>query len=378
MGARILVADDSVTIQKVVELTFSKEDFEIISARNGEEAIRKARESRPDLMLIDVVMPGKTGYEVCEALRLDPLFKEVPVILLTGTFEAFDKEEALRVGVSDFVTKPFESQALISKVRQLLFAASVKAQARAAMEPVPLPPKVAAPPPSAKEVLPVAELEVKEPLPVPEVTPLPVEPVFEIPKEEVAEEKVWELLELSVEEAAPSLGLLAQEPQRERGVGPAIESFEQMAAELGIELGPEAIPQEPMEVEAKEEEFLVLEPLEEVPALGLEMEIFPEKGPRVEDSRWQPGTLLETPLLETPSPPAVAPEAAVSLTPDAIAGIAEKVAEGVTSRVVQEVCDRLVERIEKVVWEVVPDLAEMLITKEIERIKATIEGKESV
>jgi len=353
MGARILVADDSVTIQKVVELTFSKEDFEIISARNGEEAIRKARELRPDLMLIDAVMPEKNGYEVCEALRLDPLFKEVPIILLTGTFEAFDKEEALRVGVNDFVTKPFESQALISKVRQLLFAAKVKAQARADMEPVP-PPKVAAPPPSAKELLPVAKLEVKEPL-----TPLPVEPVFEIPEEEVAEEKVRELLEPSVEEAAPSLGLLAQEPQREREVGPAVESFEEMAAELGIELGPEAIPREPMEVEAKEEEFLVLEPLEEAPVLGLEMEIFPEKGPRVEDS-------------------AVAPEAPISLTPDAIAGIAEKVAEGVSSRIVQEVCERLVERIEKVVWEVVPDLAEMLITKEIERIKTTIEGKESV
>ncbi|HEX9899410.1 MAG TPA: response regulator, partial [Candidatus Methylomirabilis sp.] len=69
MGARILVADDSVTIQKVVELTFSKEDFVLIPVRSGEEAIRKAKEVQPDLILLDLVMPDKNGYEVCTALR---------------------------------------------------------------------------------------------------------------------------------------------------------------------------------------------------------------------------------------------------------------------------------------------------------------------
>jgi len=87
MGARILVADDSVTIQKVVQLTFSREDFELITARSGEEAIRKAKESRPDLMLIDLVMPDKNGYEVCRTLREDPQLKTTPIVLLAGTFE---------------------------------------------------------------------------------------------------------------------------------------------------------------------------------------------------------------------------------------------------------------------------------------------------
>ena len=72
MAARILVADDSVTIQKVVELTFSKEDFVLVQARSGEEAIRKAKEERPDLVLLDLVMPDKNGYEVCAALRAEP------------------------------------------------------------------------------------------------------------------------------------------------------------------------------------------------------------------------------------------------------------------------------------------------------------------
>ena len=99
MGARILVADDSVTIQKVVELTFSKEDFVLVQARSGEEAIRKAKEARPDLVLLDLVMPDKNGYEVCAALRAEPALRAVPIILLPGTFEAVSSR-SLRISSS--------------------------------------------------------------------------------------------------------------------------------------------------------------------------------------------------------------------------------------------------------------------------------------
>ena len=127
MGARILVADDSVTIQKVVELTFSKEDFVLTQARSGEEAIRKAKETRPDLVLLDLVMPDMNGYDACAALRTDPALRSVPIILLAGTFESFDHQRATQSGANDFVTKPFESQVLIGKVKQLLFAKSMEA-----------------------------------------------------------------------------------------------------------------------------------------------------------------------------------------------------------------------------------------------------------
>src|SRR5512136_223420 len=123
MGARILVADDSVTIQKVVELTFSKEDFVLTQARNGDEAIRKAKEMRPDLILLDLVMPDMNGYDVCAALRSEP------AILLAGTFESFDQQRGSQAGASDFVTKPFESQVLVGKVKQLLFARSLETAA---------------------------------------------------------------------------------------------------------------------------------------------------------------------------------------------------------------------------------------------------------
>jgi CheY-like chemotaxis protein len=147
MGARILVADDSVTIQKVVELTFSKEDFVLIPVRTGEEAIRKAKEVQPDLILLDLVMPDKNGYEVCTALRAEPMLRAVPIIMLTGTFEAFDKEQGLRAGANDFLTKPFESQALISRVKQLLFARTVDFGGPAA----PAAPAAVAPPPPPTE-----------------------------------------------------------------------------------------------------------------------------------------------------------------------------------------------------------------------------------
>ena len=157
MAPRILVADDSVTIQKVVELTFSKENFTLLQARSGEDAIHKAKEERPDLILLDLVMPDKNGYEVCAALRAEPMLKAVPIILLTGTFEAFDRDRAVQVGANDFVTKPFESQQLISKVRQQLFgrtvdagpsaapAAAPRPVAQAAARPVPTPPVAPAP-----------------------------------------------------------------------------------------------------------------------------------------------------------------------------------------------------------------------------------------
>lgn len=128
MGARILVADDSVTIQKVVELTFSREDFVLAQARTGEEAIRQAKETRPDLVLLDLVMPDMNGYDVCAAFRTDPALRSVPVILLAGTFESFDHQRAAQAGANDFVTKPFESQVLVGKVKQLLFAKSLEAK----------------------------------------------------------------------------------------------------------------------------------------------------------------------------------------------------------------------------------------------------------
>ena len=100
MGKKLLLADDSVTIQKVVGISFANEDIELITVDNGDDAVARAREERPDVVLADVVMRGKNGYEVCEALKSDPDLAQVPVLLLTGTFEAFDSDRAEQCGAA--------------------------------------------------------------------------------------------------------------------------------------------------------------------------------------------------------------------------------------------------------------------------------------
>jgi CheY-like chemotaxis protein len=120
MAKKILLADDSITIQKVVELTFSDGDYEVIATSNGAKAIQKLSEIRPDIILSDIIMPEKNGYEVCEFVKSHPDLRSIPVILLTGTFEPFDPDRAEKAGCDAVVTKPFESQNLIHKVEELI------------------------------------------------------------------------------------------------------------------------------------------------------------------------------------------------------------------------------------------------------------------
>src|SRR3954465_1551766 len=120
MAKKILLADDSITIQKVVELTFSDGDYEVVAVNNGAKAIQKIAEIKPDVILSDIIMPEKNGYEVCEFVKSHPVYRGIPVILLTGTFEPFDPDRADKAGCDAVVTKPFESQSLIAKVEELI------------------------------------------------------------------------------------------------------------------------------------------------------------------------------------------------------------------------------------------------------------------
>src|SRR5258706_2183796 len=123
MPKTLVLADDSVTIQKVVGISFANEDIEITTVDNGRDAVAKARTLRPDIILADVVMPGLSGYELCEAVKADPNLRHVPVLLLTGTFEAFDQVRATAVAAARHVAKPFEAQTLVERVKQLLASA---------------------------------------------------------------------------------------------------------------------------------------------------------------------------------------------------------------------------------------------------------------
>lgn len=120
MPKSVLVADDSITMRKVIGMVFSTEDFTVTMVDNGVDAISKARELRPDLVIADCMMPGKTGYDVAHAIRTDPSTQQTPVLLLAGTFEPFDENRARASGATAHIVKPFDSQSFMDRVRSLV------------------------------------------------------------------------------------------------------------------------------------------------------------------------------------------------------------------------------------------------------------------
>jgi CheY-like chemotaxis protein len=119
MKRTILLADDSPTIQRLVAQVFADAKFKVVSVSNGEAAIKKFDELKPSLVLADIYMPGKNGYEVCAYVKNHGSLATTPVVLLVGAFEAFDEESAKRVGASGSITKPFEPHALVKLVESL-------------------------------------------------------------------------------------------------------------------------------------------------------------------------------------------------------------------------------------------------------------------
>lgn len=119
MSRKILLADDSLTIQKVVELTFAETDYEVIAVSSGDELLERLPEVEPDIVICDVIMPGRDGYDVCQEIKSSSETLHLPVVLLTGTFEPFDRDRALAAGCSEIITKPFEARKLVESVEQL-------------------------------------------------------------------------------------------------------------------------------------------------------------------------------------------------------------------------------------------------------------------
>jgi CheY-like chemotaxis protein len=120
MTHKLLLADDSVTIQRVIELTFADEDIEVIAVGDGQQAIERIRTDRPDIVLADVGMPERDGFEVAAFVKQDPELRHIPVLLLTGAFEPVDENRVRRVGCDGVLAKPFEPQLLIARVKELL------------------------------------------------------------------------------------------------------------------------------------------------------------------------------------------------------------------------------------------------------------------
>ena len=127
MPHTLLLADDSVTIQRVIELTFADEDVDVVAVSDGDQAIQRIEAAPPDIVLADIGMPGKNGYEVAQHIRQSPRLAHIPVVLLTGAFEPVDQARAAEAGCDSVLAKPFEPQLVIGRVKELLAKSHGKA-----------------------------------------------------------------------------------------------------------------------------------------------------------------------------------------------------------------------------------------------------------
>ena len=149
MSKTLLLADDSVTIQRVIELTFAHEDVRVVSVSDGRRAVQWMETEWPDIVLVDVEVPEVDGYAVCAHVKQSSRLKGVPVLLLAGAFEPVDEARAKSIGCDGVLVKPFEPQQLVSRVKSLLGGRQTPdAQARpepATVTPFPVPASVGAP-----------------------------------------------------------------------------------------------------------------------------------------------------------------------------------------------------------------------------------------
>ena len=120
MSRKILIADDEPNILISLEYLMKREGYEVVLARDGSEALAAIMRERPSLVLLDVMMPGKTGFDVCQAVRADETLADMKIVLLTAKGRDTDVAKGLALGATDYMTKPFSTKELAARVRALL------------------------------------------------------------------------------------------------------------------------------------------------------------------------------------------------------------------------------------------------------------------
>jgi DNA-binding response OmpR family regulator len=120
MKKRVLIADDEPNIMVSLEFLMQQSGYDIRTATSGDEALKAAREFRPHLMLLDVMMPVRNGYEICQAVREDPGLKGMKIVMLTAKGRELEVTKGFAIGADAYVTKPFATQELLDTVRRLL------------------------------------------------------------------------------------------------------------------------------------------------------------------------------------------------------------------------------------------------------------------
>ena len=316
MKRRILLADDSVTIQKVIELTFMDEEFEVRAVSNGDEAVALLPEVKPDFVIADVHMPGANGYEVCR--RSKELRPEVPVLLLVGTFEPFDEAQARAAGADSYLKKPFDSQELLQRVEELLAPQA----APAAKAPGLAPPAADLPPLAGPEALP-----------------------------DFSAEPAWGNFELEAEPEPPFSAPVSEPYDREPSFA----------------LEPD--PAYPVESEP------VFELAESEPSFTVREDVFSPPADLSLDETPQDRYLPEEPAPHAAGfSQATAAHPIPQLAPPAEANGGARLSDEDVDRIARRVVELLGDKpVREVAWEVIPDLAEVIIRDRLRELEAQVE-----
>ena len=117
---KILVVDDEIYIVHILDFSLGMEGYEVVTALDGEQALQKVQDLRPDLIVLDIMMPKMDGYETCKALKADPQTRDIPVILLSAKGRSVDQQMGLEVGAEDYITKPFSPRKLVERINAIL------------------------------------------------------------------------------------------------------------------------------------------------------------------------------------------------------------------------------------------------------------------
>lgn len=362
MPQTLLLADDSLTIQRVIELTFAGEDIKVVAVSDGDQAIAHLDTMPPDIVLADVGMPGRNGYDVAQHVKESPALAHIPVILLTGAFEPVDKAKANAVGCDAVLAKPFEPQLVIGRVRELLTRQPQASSTAPATAPEPVAAAEAPKPVEASPAPPVPE-------PVPALDQR-VEDYFDRLDAAFANltNKPAAAGMAPVEESEPDLPItpqsfvvadeLSAEPvERFERLAP-IEPFKSFERPEPLKLlAP--LPPEPLEL------FAPLEP--EVPSRVVELPSARRALPSLTDAfaailSAEQNTAAVRPAWPPPPEPVTPPP-----PPEPV--ITDEVIDRIAKRVIEQLSDRVVR---ETVAEIASQVAERLVREEIERIKAAI------
>ncbi len=455
MPKTVLLADDSVTIQHAVGISLANEDIALVNVGNGEDAVIKARAIKPDLILLDVVMPKLSGYEACMQIRQDPYIKHTPVIMLVGAIEGYDEQKFKDSKANDYVIKPFESSALISKIRKYLYpeltrtvippqpavqppvipsptvVPPIKPASTGTNPQIPIPPKPVVPPtvpPTIPVQNPVTAAIQNQPVspPVPPIPPHiksestspqqkldvgsissfidnlispPVESqkkveslemVDEISPQEIEEitSEIPELKEKVEQVAAPSVVDIVAQVEQSVGINsepaPTIITNDQQVVEE-----PKSFNMEEWGKDLKKEIMEASGVVEQMPVTAIETESTPEKEmskdidsvaiaqPAEEPAQpMQVESIAESIITESIGEPVKAMDVQTTdsnipahVEPTSL--VEQKIALG--APISEETTKQIREIVERVVWEIVPELAEKLIKEELKRLMSESE-----